>query len=89
MNEEVEKFKRLVESQKGIAERKIRLEEQLKSKKKTLTSLVSEVKEKGYDPSKLTPVIQEMEKDIKKSISDYETALKEADEKLSKIEACL
>lgn len=87
MNEQVEKFKELEKSRRELSEKKIRLEEQFKSKKKDLKDLIAEIEKEGIDPQKLGQVIQQKEKSIKERIERFETELREASEKLSKIEA--
>ena len=58
MSDKIEKFQKLQEKASDLKTKKIRLEEQYKSKKSTLKELVKEVKDLGYDPNKLGQVIK-------------------------------
>lgn len=87
MTVDLDKFKKLCEEKSSLEKRKIRLEEQFKAKKEALTKLVKEIKTAGYDPNNLKTIIQDKEKDLLKSIEDFEGKIKEASSKLASIEA--
>ena len=86
MKDQIEKFKSLDETRKNLSEKKIRIEEQFKSKKQALSSLIKEIQEEGYDPKKLGEIIQEKEKEVEDRISKFEEDLQEASGKLAEIE---
>lgn len=86
MKDQIERFKELSEKLKGVSERKIRLEEQYKSKKQSLTDLLTEIKNAGYDPKTLGSVIKEKEESLKSAIETFEQELQTVSTKLSEIE---
>jgi len=69
-----------------LHEKKIRLEERLKSEKSSLAKVIKEIKEKGYDPKKLKETVQEKEEKLKEMILSYEHSLEEAEKLLAEIE---
>jgi len=87
MNDQIERFKELNENLKNLSEKKIRFEEQFKTKKQSLAELIREIKEAGYDPIKLNEAIQEKETALKKAIAKFEKELQEVSSQLSEIEA--
>jgi len=86
MKDQIERFKELSEKLKNLSEKKIRLEEQFKSKKETLTGLVKEIKDAGYDPRNLGEVIKEKEESLKAAIGTFEQELQTLSTQLSGIE---
>jgi uncharacterized protein (UPF0335 family) len=86
MKDQIERFKELNDKLKTMSEKKIRLEENFKTKKQTLTDLVKEIKEAGYDPRNLGEVIQEKEKSLKEAISTFEQELQTVSTQLTEIE---
>lgn len=86
MKDQIERFRELNDKLKGLSEKKIRLEEQYKSKKEALTNLVKEIKDAGYDPKNLGTVIKEKEESLKTAISSFEGELQKVSEQLSEIE---
>lgn len=86
MKDQVEKFKNLNEKSKILSEKKIRYEEQFKSRKQTLAELLREIKNDGCDPTKLDEAIAEEEKNITDSLNIYEKKLEEVSIKLAEIE---
>lgn len=86
MKDQVEKFKSLNEKLKSLSEKKIRYEEQFKSRKQTLAELLREIKNAGYDPTKLEDAITEKEKVLTESISTFEKNIEEVSTKLAAIE---
>jgi len=87
MDKEIEKFTELSKQLRTLEDKKIRLEEQFKSKKEALSELIKEIKDAGYDPTKLKETIQQKEEELKKDIASFEGELNEASSLLSKIEA--
>lgn len=86
MKDQIERFRELSDKLKGLAEKKIRLEEQYKTKKQALSDLVKEIKDAGYDPRNLGTVIREKEESLTKDISSFENDLQEVSSKLAEIE---
>lgn len=86
MKDQIERFRELNDKLKGLSEKKIRLEEQYKSKKEALTNLVKEIKDAGYDPKNLGAVIKEKEESLKTAISTFEGELQKVSEQLTQIE---
>ncbi len=86
MTNDVERFEELIKKSKTLDEKKIRLEEQLNTRKKFLGDLVKEIKAEGYEPTKLKEVIEEKEKSLKQQIDSFEKDLNDVSSKLSAIE---
>lgn len=82
----LEEFVELQKRREELRTKKIRLEEQYKSKKKALTELVEEIKSQGYDPSKLKDIIAQKEKDLTSSIEEFKSAVEKASAQLAEIE---
>ena len=82
--------KRITEIQQksqSLNEKKIRLQERLRSEKKKLTDLVKQIKEKGYDPKDLKKIKEQKEQELDKSLKTIEETLIKAEEILSEIES--
>ena len=86
MQNEIEKFKELTDRVKVLDEKKIRLEEQYKNKKETLTALLKEIKTAGFDPSKLKEIITEKDGQLKDQIASFEKEVEKVSLMISKIE---
>jgi uncharacterized protein (UPF0335 family) len=86
MKDQIELFKELNEKLRNFSDRKIRLEEQYKSKKQALTDLLTEIKDAGYDPKTLGSVIKEKEEFLKTAINAFEQELQTVSTQLSEIE---
>jgi uncharacterized protein (UPF0335 family) len=86
MKDQIELFKELSEKLKTMSEKKIRLEENFKTKKQALTDLVKEIKDAGYDPRNLGEIIQEKENSLKEAISTFELELRTVSTQLAEIE---
>lgn len=86
MKDQIERFRELNDKLKTLSEKKIRLEEQFKSKKQALTDLVTEIKNAGYDPKNLGVVIKEKEEALKTAISSFEGELQKVSGLLTQIE---
>lgn len=56
---------------------KARLEGELESRKKSLASLVKEIKDKGYDPKKLKTIKAEKQQALDERCAEIETQLTE------------
>lgn len=83
---ETERFKKVKEEVGNISNQKIRLEERFKNEKANLEKLLKEIKEKGYDPKKLTETRQEKEDLLQKLLTELEISVKETKQKLNLIE---
>jgi chromosome segregation ATPase len=87
MQSEIDRFKELSDRVKNLDEKKIRLEEQYKNKKETLTALLKEIKTAGFDPSKLKETITEKEEQLKSQIASFEQEVEKVSSLIAKIEA--
>lgn len=86
MIDDAQKFVELNQKRENLKTKKIRLEEQYKSKETELKKLVAELKNAGYQPNELKKVIDEKTINISKNIADFEKMLEEASKALSEIE---
>ena len=86
MKDQIEHFKGLNDQLKSLSEKKIRFEEQFKTKKQALTDLVKEIRDAGYDPRNLGEVIKEKEKALTSAISTFEKELQAVSAQLTDIE---
>ncbi len=86
MKDQIERFRELNDMLKVLSEKKIRLEEQYKSKKEALTNLITEIKDAGFDPKNLGAVIKEKEEALKTAISSFEGELQKVSQLLSQVE---
>jgi len=86
MQNEIEEFARLSDQLKKLDEKKIRLEEQYKNKKDTLTELLREIKAEGYDPMKLKEIIQEKEALIKSQVATFSEEMNKVSATIASIE---
>jgi len=84
--EQVEKYMELEEKLKDVSTRKIRIEEQYKSKKSDLKELIDEIKGEGYNPKELKSIIATLEKEFDQELKDFESSLDKISSQLSKIE---
>jgi len=83
---EAQRFTTLKSDIQTIKDQKIRIEERFKREKEQLEKLLNEIQTKGYDPKKLTEIRQEKENLLKTKLGELEKNIKEAQDKLSKIE---
>lgn len=83
---EAQRFTTLKSDIQTIKDQKIRIEERFKREKEQLEKLLGEIQAKGYDPKKLTEIRQEKENLLKTKLGELEKSIKEAQDKLSKIE---
>jgi uncharacterized protein (UPF0335 family) len=86
MQNEIEEFAKLSDQLKKLDEKKIRLEEQYKNKKDTLTELLREIKAEGYDPMKLKEIIQEKEALIKSQVATFSEEMNKVSAMIASIE---
>jgi len=86
MKDQIEHFRELTDKLKNLSEKKIRLEEQFKSKKKNLTDLIQEIRDAGYEPKNLGSIIKEKESALKDAIENFDKELQTVSTQLSEIE---
>jgi len=86
MEDKIEKYKELKEKASKLKTKKITLEAQYKTKKESLKEAVTEVKDKGYDPNKLSQIIKEKEALLLSELDSFEKEIEEVSNKLSEIE---
>lgn len=83
---DLEEFLALKKQNEELKTKKIRLEEQHRSKKAQLAELIAQIKEKGYDPNKLKDIIATKEQELKKSIEEFRASVEKASAQLAQIE---
>ena len=83
---ELEKFMELKETQRKNIEKKIRIEERLKTESESLRKLIAEITTSGYDPKKIKETLAEKEKEFKEKMDSFEADVKKVSEELAKIE---
>jgi len=83
---ELEKFVELKETQRKNKEKKIRIEERLKTESENLKKLMAEITAAGYDPKKIKETLAGKEKEFKEKMDSFEADVKKVSEELAKIE---
>jgi|GEM_PF-6989334 hypothetical protein len=86
MEDKVQRFLKIQERLSKASESKIRVEERLKHEREKLEALVSEIKDKGYDPTKLSEIKQAKEQELLIALEEIEKETEEVTRKLSEIE---
>ena len=86
MEDKVQRFLKIQERLSKASESKIRVEERLKHEREKLEALVSEIKDKGYDPTKLSEIKQAKEQEHFIALEEREKETAEFTRKLSEIE---
>ena len=86
MDSEIQKFIELTKKADELKNKKIRIDEQCKTKETELKNLVADLKKEGYQPNELKKVIDEKSAQIEKDISEFEVALQKASQDLAIIE---
>lgn len=84
--DEVERFQSIKRKQSDLSNKKIRLEERLRTEKEKLEKLIEEISAKGYDPKNLAGVKEEKQKELDANLNDLEQKLQDISEKLKAIE---
>jgi len=69
-----------------LNEKRITYQERLRLEQKKLDEVVSEIKEKGYDPKNLKKIHEDKERELEKVISEVEASLENAQKILEEIE---
>jgi len=83
---QVERFMNIQQQIKELSGKKIRIEERCKAETEKLEKLIAEIREKGYDPTKLAEIKDIKEKELEKSLVDLEALVEEVSKKLQTIE---
>jgi len=83
---ELERFMELKETHRKNLEKKIRIEERLKTESENLKKLMSEITAAGYDPKKIRETLAEKEKEFKEKMESFEADVNRVSEELAKIE---
>lgn len=86
MDADVQKFMELTQKADELKTKKIRIEEQCRSKETELKKLVAEIKEAGFQPNELKKVIEEKAAQIEKDVAEFEATLQKVSQDLSVIE---
>ena len=86
MEDKVQRFLKIQERLSKASESKIRVEERLKHEREKLEALVTEIKDKGYDPTKLSEIKQAKEQELLIALEEIEKETEEVTRKLSEIE---
>jgi hypothetical protein len=84
--DETTRFKKIKDDLNELSNQKIRLEERFKNEKTILEKLLKEIKDKGYDPKKLSEIRKEKEDTLQKILTDLEKNITETKQKLNLIE---
>jgi hypothetical protein len=83
---EVERFIKLKKKIETLSQEKIRFEERYENERKKLETLISEIKNKGYNPTKLAEIKNSKEKELKETLDKLEKKVTDIDKKLKEIE---
>lgn len=86
MDADVQKFMELTQKADELKTKKIRIEEQCRSKETELKKLVAEIKKAGFQPNELKKVIEEKTAQIEKDVAEFEATLQKVSQDLSVIE---
>lgn len=86
MDADAQKFMELTQKADELKTKKIRIEEQCRSKEAELKKLVAEIKKAGFQPNELKKVIDEKSAQIEKDIAEFEASLQKVSKDLSTIE---
>ena len=86
MADNVERYTSLQKKREDINSQKIRLEEQYKAKKQSLTEIVDKIKALGIEPNKLKDVIAEKEASLQKKLNSFEKEVEDVSKQLSLIQ---
>lgn len=86
MDADTQKFMELTQKADELKTKKIRIEEQCRSKESELKKLVAEIKKAGFQPNELKKVIDEKSAQIEKDIAEFEASLEKVSQDLSTIE---
>jgi len=84
--DETARFKKIKDEISNLSDQKIRLEERFKNEKTNLEKLLKEIKDKGYDPKKLSEIRKEKEKSLQELLTSMEKSVEETKQKLNLIE---
>lgn len=84
---EVERFQAIKSKRSQLSDKKIRLEERLRTEKEKLEELLKEISAKGYDPKNLFAIKQKKQEELKASLKNLEEKLQEISENLNAVEA--
>ena len=82
-----EKFAELQDQLQKGRDKKIRLEERLTQEKKNLVGILTTIKNKGIDPTKIDEVVKEKREEYNTRVSAFEEKILEMNKKLDAIEA--
>ena len=84
--DETARFKKIKDEISNLSDQKIRLEERFKNEKANLEKLLKEIKDKGYDPKKLSEIRKEKEESLQELLTSMEKSVEETKQKLNLIE---
>jgi len=82
----IKRFKAVTEAKATLTEKKVRAEERHKTERERLEALVKEITAKGYDPKKLSEILEQKTEELTKLLAEKETGMKAASEKLQALE---
>jgi len=80
------KIEEIQKKHQNLHERKIRLQERLRTEEANFKTLIQEIKSKGYDPKKLKQIKEEKEANLEKLFLEVSEKMKEAENILDEIE---
>lgn len=84
--DDTQRFTQIKEDINKMSDQKIRLEERFKTEKANLEKLLTEIKDKGYDPKKLKEIREKKETELQELLAELEVTVKDTQEKLNLIE---
>ena len=82
----IQRFKDLKDQIEKLSSYKIRIDERHKTERDKLEKLLKEITDKGYDPTKLSDIKIQKEKELENALNELEIEVKEASSKLSILE---
>jgi len=85
--DEIKRYTEVKEQAQKASETKIRLEERYKNEREKLETLIKEITDKGYDPTKLADTKSAKEAELNEALETLEKEIKEITEKLEAIES--
>ena len=84
--DELQRFTTVKEKLDKLEKDKIRIEERFNNERIKLETLIKEIQDKGYDPNKLSEVLESKRVELNKTLTDIESMTAEIEQKLKAIE---
>ena len=84
--DQAQRFLNIQQKIESLSGDKIRIDERYKAQTEKLETLIAEIREKGYDPTKLSEIKDTKEKELEENLVELEKLVQEVSEKLNAIE---